>query len=88
MIGAAGILEDGPFRDYLREMTTPIAILVSALILAVAGLFIFRWDIQAANDSAALKPIDGYAVYRLDRWSGSVARCASSVSIAGKIPCE
>jgi hypothetical protein len=55
-------------------MTTPIAILISALILAVTGLFLFRWDMQAANDSAAQKPIDGYAVYRLDRWTGSVNR--------------
>jgi hypothetical protein len=69
-------------------MTTPIAILISALILAVTGLFLFRWDMQAANDSAAQKPIDGYAVYRLDRWTGSVNRCATSVSIPGRLPCE
>jgi hypothetical protein len=69
-------------------MTTPTAILISALILAVTGLFLFRWDAQAANDSAAQRPIDGYAVYRLDRWTGSVSRCASMVSIPGALKCE
>ena len=69
-------------------MTTPAAILISALILAVTGLFLFRWDMQAANDSAAQKPIDGYAVYRLDRWTGSVSRCATSVSMPGSLPCD
>jgi hypothetical protein len=69
-------------------MTSPIAILTSALILAVTGLFLFRWDVQAANDSAAQKPIDGYAVYRLDRWTGSVNRCASVVSMPGRLKCE
>ena len=69
-------------------MTTPTAILISALVLAVIGLFLFRWDMQAANDSAAQKPIDSYAVYRLDRWTGSVSRCASIVSIPGTLKCE
>jgi hypothetical protein len=69
-------------------MTNPAAILIGALILAVTGLFPFRWDMQAANDSAAQKPIDSYAVYRLDRWTGSVNRCAASVSIPGRLPCE
>jgi hypothetical protein len=69
-------------------MTTPITILISALILAATGLFLFRWDMRAANDPAAQKPIDSYAVYRLDRWTGSVTRCATSISIPGKVPCE
>ena len=78
----------GPFRGHIREMTTPTAILISAFILAVTGLFLFRWDMQPASDSAAQKPIDNYAVYRLDRWTGSVNRCATSVSIPGRLPCE
>jgi hypothetical protein len=61
-------------------MTNATAILISALILAFTGLFLFRWDTQAANDSAAQKPIDSYAVYRLDRWTGSVNRCATSLA--------
>lgn len=69
-------------------MTTPTAILISALVLAVTGLFLFRWDMQAANDPATQKPIDGYAVHRLDRWTGSVNRCATSVSTPGRLPCE
>jgi hypothetical protein len=69
-------------------MTTPAAILISALIFAVSGLFLFRWDMQTANDSAAQKPIDSYAVYRLDRWTGSVSRCATIVSIPGRLKCE
>lgn len=69
-------------------MSSPTAILLAAAIIAVVGLFLFRWDIQAANDSAAQKPIDSYAVYRLDRWTGSVTRCATSVSIPGGLKCE
>lgn len=69
-------------------MSSPTAILLAALIFAVVGLFLFRWDMQAANDSAAQKSIDSYAVYRLDRWTGSVNRCAASVSIPGNLKCE
>jgi hypothetical protein len=69
-------------------MSSPTAILLTALIFAVVGLFLFRWDIRAANDSAAQKPIDSYAVYRLDRWTGLVNRCATSVSIPGRLKCE
>jgi hypothetical protein len=69
-------------------MTTPTAIVISALILAVTGLFLCRWDMQAANDLAAKNAIDSYAVYRLDRWTGTVERCATSVSIPGRLKCE
>ena len=68
-------------------MTNPTAILLSAIILAVTGLLLFRWDMQAANDSAAQKPIDGFAVYRLDRWTGEVSRCAAVVSMPGRLKC-
>ena len=77
-----------PTRKIFEDMSTPAAILTSALMLAVAGLFLFRWDLQAANDSAAQRPIDSYAVYRLDRWTGSVNRCATSVSISGTLKCD
>jgi hypothetical protein len=69
-------------------MTTPTAIVMGALILAVAGLFLFRWDMQATNDSTAQKPNDSYAVYRLDRWTGSVSRCATIANIPGRPKCE
>jgi hypothetical protein len=69
-------------------MTNPTAILISAVILAVTGLLLFRWDMQSANDSAAQRPIDSYAVYRLDRWTGEVSRCASIVSMPGRLKCE
>jgi hypothetical protein len=68
-------------------MTNATAILISAAIFAVTGLLLFRFDMQAANDSAAQKPIDSYAVYRLDRWTGEVSRCASIVSMPGRLKC-
>lgn len=68
-------------------MTTPISILISAFIFAAAGLFLFRWDMQGANPEAE-KTHDVGAVYRLDRWSGSVSRCATIVSIPGRMRCE
>lgn len=36
-------------------MTTPAAILISALIFAVSGLSLFRWDMQTANDFGRAK---------------------------------
>ena len=72
----------------MNGLNIPAAILISALILAVTGLFLFRWEIQAANDLAAQKSIDSYAVYRLDRWTGSVTRCAKTTDMAGSVPCE
>jgi hypothetical protein len=72
----------------MGNMTNATAILISAATLAFTVLSLFRWDMQAANDSAAQKPIDSYAIYRLDRWTGSVHRCATSVSIPGRLKCE
>jgi hypothetical protein len=69
-------------------MTNPTAILISAVIFAATGLLLFRWDMQATNDAEAQMTHDAGAVYRLDRWTGSVSRCATIVSIPGRLKCE
>ena len=68
-------------------MTTPTAILIRPLILAMASLFLFRWEMQTANNEME-KTHDVGAIYLLDRWTGSVFRCATIVSIPGRLQCE
>jgi hypothetical protein len=60
-------------------MTTPTAILISALIFATASLFLFRSEMQTANNEVE-KTHDVGAVYLLDGWTGSVSRCATIVT--------
>jgi hypothetical protein len=69
-------------------MTNPTAILISAVIFAVTGLLLFRWDMERTNDAEVARTHDAGAVYRLDRWTGEVTRCATIVSIPGRMKCE
>jgi len=55
-------------------MTTPVAIVVGAALLAAAVLFVFRWEIAAGPSTVP--------VVRLDRWTGSVTVCNASVDAA------
>ena len=45
-------------------MTQPIATVIAALIVAVAILFVFRWDVPSTG-----------GIIRLDRWTGNVTLC-------------
>jgi hypothetical protein len=48
-------------------MSTPCAIVIGAIIVAVAILLTNHWQ---------LEPIDGGSVYRMNRWTGEVGVCA------------
>jgi hypothetical protein len=44
-------------------MSTPLAIVIGAALIAVAILLVFRWEVAMPG------------VIRLDRWTGSVVHC-------------
>jgi hypothetical protein len=49
-------------------MTTPVAILIGAIILAGTMAFVFRYDISPDSVSVA---------HRFDRWTGKIQLCAA-----------
>ena len=49
-------------------MSRSIAIVIAGVLIAVAILIAFRWQISAATG----------VVYRLDRWTGDVIACELS----------
>jgi hypothetical protein len=48
-------------------MTTPVAILIAAVILAGTVAFVFRYEATTASVAAA---------HRLDRWTGKIQFCS------------
>jgi hypothetical protein len=58
---------------------TPAAILIGAALIATSILFIGRWQISAIGygykGDDASSDTDMNAVYRLDRWTGSIDYC-------------
>jgi hypothetical protein len=73
----------GPDRQELAllgiiGMTTQVAIVVAALIIAVVLAFTTRWEISGDHPGAI----------RLDRWTGSVYTCTSISTQSGRLPCE
>ena len=57
-------------------MSSAKAIIIGAALIAVAILFVFRWQITATQD---------YGVIRLDRWTGSVTGCAVADNRASQL---
>jgi len=55
-------------------MTSPVAILAGAALIAAAMLFVFRWEIAAGPTTVP--------VVRLDRWTGGVTICNASIDAA------
>jgi hypothetical protein len=50
-------------------ISTPIAVLVGAVIIAASILFVERWQITAPADT------DSVIIFRLDRWTGETMVC-------------
>jgi len=46
-------------------MTTNRTIVLAAIVIALAQLFIFRWEISSSST----------LTFRLDRWTGKVTMC-------------
>ena len=57
-------------------MSTPLAIVIGAALIAAAILVVFRWEIASPG------------VMRLDRWTGSIVLCKSSNQRPEKADCE
>lgn len=55
-------------------MTNPVAILIGAALIAVAILYVFRWEIAAGPPTVP--------VVRLDHWTGKVTVCNASQDAA------
>jgi hypothetical protein len=54
------------------HLTIPRAIVLAAIIVALAIVFIGRWEISG----------QGGAVARLDKWTGTVALCRPGMALA------
>jgi hypothetical protein len=57
-------------------MTTPMAVLIGAIVIAATMAFIFRYDVT---------PADIGVVYKYDRWTGKLQQCTAQ---AGGIDCH
>jgi hypothetical protein len=58
-------------------MSTPLAIVIGAALIAAAILIVFRWEISY-----------GPGPIRLDRWTSSVVHCDFSGQPPEKVYCE
>jgi hypothetical protein len=54
---------------------TAISIVIAGVVVAASIVFIFRWEVIGYRGDS---PVNG-SVYRLDRWTGSVAACSATV---------
>jgi hypothetical protein len=58
---------------------TPISVLIGASLIAASILFIGRWQISAIGfgykADEHYTDTDTQGVYRIDRWTGSIAYC-------------
>ena len=59
-------------------MSTPVAIVIAAVILAAALLVALRWDVFAIPgfSGGANGPDTPGGAFVLDRWTGNVAVCS------------
>jgi hypothetical protein len=47
-------------------MTTPMAVVIAAIVIAGTIALIFRYDVE---------PVDIGVVYKYDRWTGKLQQC-------------
>jgi hypothetical protein len=57
-------------------MSTPLAIVIGAALIAGAILIVFRWEVAMPG------------LIRLDRWTGSVVHCTAGGQPPEKVDCE
>jgi hypothetical protein len=60
-----------------NRVSIPIAILVGATLIALAILFVFRWQIISTPNATL--------TLRLDRWSSTVSFCKRKVKSANSL---
>ena len=67
------------------------AIVIGALIVAGAVLFLFRWSLVIGPTTGERTEIPLQGIYRLDRWTGDVTWCRGvlpGMLAPSKINCE
>jgi hypothetical protein len=73
-------------------MGIPVAIVIGALIVGAAIAFTFRWEL-VVGPNRDFRDLAQPGIYRLDRWSGAVAWCATPqrtglIRDASSVDCE
>jgi hypothetical protein len=64
-------------------MQHPIGTVIGALIVSVALLILYRWELVAAGTGTG-----SVGVYRLDRWTGTVASCGLRANPPANLDCD
>jgi hypothetical protein len=64
-------------------MQHPAGVIVSAVIISVALLIMWRWELVASGTGMGTN-----GVYRLDRWTGAIVACAQKNNPPDVLDCE
>jgi hypothetical protein len=73
---STGLSKTSRSSRWTSETTVPISILAGAALIALAILFVFRWEIVSPSPAVT---------HRLDRWTGQIVFC---IHTARKMLCE
>jgi hypothetical protein len=60
-----------------------IGTVVAAVILSLAVLILYRWELVAAGTGTG-----AVAVYRLDRWTGAISSCGLRSNPPANLDCD
>jgi hypothetical protein len=66
----------------MKAITTPLAVIIAGVLIAVAIALTNRWSFHPVSTPG------GVAVYRSDRWTGDTVLCAAGPDAGWKIPCS
>jgi len=64
-------------------MQNTLGVVVGAIIISVALLVLFRWELVVAGNGTG-----SVAVFRLDRWTGASVSCAMQKNLPTELDCE
>lgn len=64
-------------------MQSPIGTVIGALLISVALLILYRWELVAAGTGAG-----AVGVYRLDRWTGAIVSCGLRSNPPANMDCD
>ncbi|QWG21053.1 hypothetical protein KMZ93_13370 [Bradyrhizobium sediminis] len=64
-------------------MQNSIGTIIAAVVISVALLVLFRWELVAAGAGMATN-----GVYRLDRWTGAIVACGQRANPPVTLDCE
>ena len=64
-------------------MQNSIGAIIAAVVISVALLVLYRWELVASGDGMATN-----GVYRLDRWTGTIVACGQRANPPVTLDCE